>query len=114
MNITFSVGFTGTPDAEDQRAARHAIFTENTRRAALTPPGTPLPNSTAAEVRASYLSILTSQIANQHSTNITYAASRDGVAERFTTDELDQIRRNLVDRLNAGESKASIVADTAS
>lgn len=114
MNIAISVNFTGTPDAEDQRAARHIIALENARRAALTPPGTPLPTATGADVKASYLAILTGILTSAHTSYIAQSVSRDGVAERFTADELDQIRKNLVDRLNAGESKAAIIADTAS
>lgn len=113
MNVAFTIDFTGAPDAEDALGARHIIFLENQRRAALTPPGTPLPFATPAQVKSSYLSVLLATVASAHSSYIQQAKSAQGTALRFTPAQLDTIRGNLVTRLNAGESAASLVTDTA-
>jgi hypothetical protein len=54
------------PDEEDRRAMDLIINRENARRAALTPPETPLPNSTAAERRSSYESLLAPIMLDAH------------------------------------------------
>ena len=64
--ITFSVGFSGTPDEFDIAAARFVIDAENARRAAADPPETPLPDGTGAELKASYLGELESAVDNAH------------------------------------------------
>ncbi len=64
--ITFSVDFSGTPDEFDRAAAQFVIDAENARRAAADPPETPLPDSTAAEVKASYLGELGKAIDSAH------------------------------------------------
>lgn len=118
MNITLSVAFTGSPDAEDLLAARHAIFVENRLRAQRSAlpgatPETPLPTSTPAETKASYLAILTERATNHHKSYILEAQSEPAAKERFTPAELKQILANLVTRLNNGETAASIITDTA-
>lgn len=118
MNIVLSVTFTGTPDAEDVLAARHAIFVENKLRAQRSAilgatPETPLPTSTPAEIKASYLSILTGRATTRHASYILEAKSEPAAKERFTPAELQQILANLVTRLNNGETAASIITDTA-
>lgn len=113
MNITLSVDFVGTPDADDILAARHVIFLENQRRAALTVPGTPLPTANAANVRASYLTVLQATVTSAHLSYIQQAKSASGADVRFTAAGLESIRANLVARLNAGESEAALIADTA-
>jgi len=112
--ITFTIDFTGTVTADDQLAARHIIFLENQRRAALTPPGTPLPTATALNVRDSYLEVLTATLTSAHVSYIAQAKSASGADVRFTAAGLEAIRANLTARLNAGQTEASIIADTAS
>lgn len=117
MNIVLSVTFTGTPDAEDVLAARHAIFLENklrVQRSAMpgATPETPLPTSSAAEIKAGYLAILTEKAIGRHKSNILEAQSEPAAKERFTPLELKQILANLVTRLNNGETAASIITDT--
>lgn len=124
MNITFTnIDFTGTPDSDDRLAANHIVFlenkritTENARRAALSPPEPPLPllpTSPALALKSSYLGLLKSMLVAAHLSYIAQAKSADGTALRFTEEEQKQIRSNLIARLNAGESPASIIADTA-
>lgn len=114
MNVIFTVNFTGTPDGDDVLSARHAVFLENRMRSQLTPPGTPLPFSTPAELKASYLAILTARVTIFHMEKNTEAKSEAGVSQRFTLDQVAQMHGNLVARLNAGESADTIVIDTAS
>jgi len=61
------------PDAEDRLAMEYYIKEENTRRATLTPPGTPLPFSTAAERKASYEVLFNQSAADMHTHRINQA-----------------------------------------
>lgn len=67
---------TGSADEEDRRAIKLLIDQENARRAALDPPGTPLPDSTAAERKASYESVLALLLASAHASYIAQAGDR--------------------------------------
>ena len=112
--ITFtSLNYTGTPDADDQRAARYIIDQENARRAALDPPGTPLEKTPGSALKANYLHLLMDDVlTNAHLSYIGQA--NDAANDGFTDAQVDQIKANLKDRLDAGEDPAAIVADTAS
>jgi len=114
MNVVFTLDYSGSPDPDDVLAARQIIFLENQRRAALTPPGTPLSTANAASIKASYLSILLATVTNAHLNYISQSKSNAGIQVRFTDAELQQINSNLITRLNNGESSASIIADTVS
>jgi len=114
MNVIFTVSFTGTPDADDALASRHAVFLENRNRSQQVPPGTPLLFSTPAELKASYLVVLAAKVTDFHLNKIEEAKSEAGVSQRFTLAQVAQINANLVARLNAGEASATIVTDTAS
>lgn len=59
-----------TFDRDDREVANAAIAQENQRRALLTPPGTPLPNSTAAEMRTSYQTIMADRVMAVHQAGI--------------------------------------------
>lgn len=112
--ITFTLDYSGSPDASDILAARHIIFLENQRRSRLTPPGAPLPFANAAQIKASYLGLLLDQITAQHLSNANLAKGITGLAVRLTQAERDQLFANVTARLNAGETVAAIIADTAS
>lgn len=113
MNVVILVTYTGTADSDDALAARHAVFIENRTRAAATPPGTPLPFSTPAELKASYLIVLGQAVTKFHLESTVAAKSEAGISQRFTLAQVAQINANLVARLNAGEAAATIVTDTA-
>lgn len=113
MNVVFQLDFAGAADSEDVLAARHIIFLENQRRSRLTPPGTPLPFSNAAQIKAGYLGLLLAQITAQHLSNANLAKGITGLAVRLTQAERDQLFANVTARLNAGETVAAIIADTA-
>ena len=75
MAITLTVDFTGSPTEQDIRGAKRIIRLENERRAAdldengdpLLPP---LPDSTSAELKSSYLGLLEAIITNAHASYI--------------------------------------------
>lgn len=66
MPLAIAVTVSGTADESDLRAARFMVAQENARRAALTPPGTPLPTSTGAELRTSYQTVLSAVVVSAH------------------------------------------------
>ena len=112
MNVVFTVTFTGIADADDIRTAKQTIYVENQRLAALPTPGTPLATATLADVKASYLSILTARVTADHINNIRLAKSSFVMMTRFTATEVDQINANLIDQLNAGVTSAAVIAKT--
>lgn len=73
MAIVIATNVTGTVDTPDRRAMDAQIAAENARRAALEPPGTPLANSTAAERKSSYETILSARLAEVHASYIAQA-----------------------------------------
>lgn len=113
MAVIFSIDYTGTVDPDDLLAARHIIFLENQRRAALTPPGTPLLFSTGPQIKASYLATLLATVTSAHLSYVQQARSASGMDVRFTPAGLETIRANLVARLNAGETEAQLITDSA-
>lgn len=76
MNITFTgLDFSGAPDDNDTAAAELAVAAENAR---LQQAGDPLlPVDTPANLKASYLSILLTEVNNQHARNARSAADAD-------------------------------------
>lgn len=113
MNVVFTIDYTGTPDSDDVLAARHIVFVENRRRAALVPPGVVLPTGNAAQIKASYLSLLLELLTAQHLASIELSKSIIGLSSRFTQAERNQIFANITARLNAGETASAIITDTA-
>jgi len=111
MNVTLSVTYTGSPDTDDVRAAYQAVYIENQRRAAAIPPGTPLLTDTNANLKASYLTLLTAEAAASHVQRILLAKTQ-AIATRFTDAELKTIFGNLIDQLNGGATVAAVIAKT--
>jgi len=70
LAITVNVS---NPDAEDRQTMEYCIKEENTRRAALDPPGTPLPFATASERKASYEVLLSQAAAEMHTHRVNQA-----------------------------------------
>lgn len=111
MNIVFAVDYTGTADSDDVLCVTRIVRLENERRAALTPPGTPLATNNAANLKASGITVLNALLT---STWLSFIDQARGETVRFTSAQVDQIKANLNARLNAGEAAATIVSDTAS
>jgi hypothetical protein len=78
-NITFTLDFTGTPNSFDREAAIFAIERANSGRE------TPLPYSTGAELRASYLTVLLEGVESTHAAYQKAAAqeAQESAAERW-------------------------------
>lgn len=122
MNVVFTVSYTGTPDADDTAGARYAVILENGLRQQYNsanpalPPKLALPFSTPAEIKASYLVIILGIVVVRHLQNIREADldTETQVREKLTPAQYVQIVRNLNARLAAGETAASVVADSVS
>lgn len=67
----------------DRQAAIYMIEQENTRRAALTPPGTPLPLTSAAEIKASYEAVWVAIAQAAHLGHITQSAENNVTAKQL-------------------------------
>jgi hypothetical protein len=85
---------TGNADREDRNAMLHKIAEENTRRAALDPPGEVLPSSTVVEQRASYAIIMSMTANDVHRHNV----SQSDVA---TLRDVQQLWPNATDQQRA-------------
>lgn len=73
MIVSITSNVSGSMDTADKRAAEYVIGLENTRRASLTPPGTSLTFSTAAERKASYEAVLNMRLAEVHASYVQQA-----------------------------------------
>lgn len=112
--ITFTPpGFTGSASADDVLAANYAIGLENKGITDFLPPGVPLPTDGAANLKASYLTLVTAIITATHNKYITDAKTDTGLFTGFTQAQIEQMKANLLARAQAGEPVASIIADTA-
>ncbi len=106
-----STNFSGAPDDEDRRAAHFLIRVENARRAALDPPGTPLPSSTGAELKASTLTVMDQILTNAWTSYVQQAAGdKTGANE----DDWKAIKAAIRSRLDNGEAIANIITDVTS
>lgn len=108
--LTFAVSATGTATDDDRVVFRRVVAAENTRRGRQSPPGTPLPDSTASERRASFLEILTDRVQGRHARNITENLHLEAGTE-LDQDDRDRANRAFIARRALGESKADILAD---
>lgn len=80
MDITVNVSNLSNTD---RQAAIYMIEAENLRRAALTPPGTPLPLTTAAEIKASYETVFAAIDQAAHLGHIAQAAENNATARQI-------------------------------
>jgi len=74
--------------------------------------GSPLPMDTPANLKASYLFLLTEKTTQRHQANIVFSKSNDAVATRFTAAQIETIRINLITQLNNGATPAQVIAKT--
>ena len=75
MAITLTgLDFTGSPDDYDKDAANLIVDQENERRAALDPPLPLLPKATGAQLKSSYLIVLTDIVTAAHASYTSQAA----------------------------------------
>jgi len=66
-----------TFDRDDRDVALAEIAKENQRRSLLTPPGTPLPFSTAQEMRSSYQTIMAERVMAVHQAGVKAIAANN-------------------------------------
>lgn len=67
----------------DRDAGKYMIGLENERRAALTPPGAPLPFATAAEIKTSYEAVFNAIVQAAHLGHIAAAAENNATARQI-------------------------------
>ena len=72
----FTVNITNTNAGIDGQAARYIVALENERRAALDPPGTPLPLTPAGDLVTSYETVLAATVAAAHASYIIQAGEQ--------------------------------------
>jgi len=108
--ITFTIDFTGTPDDEDKLAALYRVRKYNEKQLSLEPPGTTLPTTPPAQLKASYLQLFADTVQTAHLSYAKQAA--EDLNNRFTPAQLQSIKNNLTKRLDAGEDPDAIVTDT--
>lgn len=105
MTITISVNVSGPMDQDDKRAMVTRIVEANKLRQA------PLPFDTAANIKASYETILREGDVAEHLTNIENASTATGLQfNGFSESDLKTIRQVLADKAQSGKSIASLVS----
>jgi len=100
--LVFTVDFTGAVSENDTTAAKYIIDIENTRLAGLDPPVAPLLNSTGAEIKASYLGLLSTLVTRTHDSYIQQAidkSSETANAEQLWKDATDSQRAAAITAL---------------
>lgn len=114
--ITFSgINFTGSPDSDDSRGAALAVLKYNADQLALNPNFVPLATTPASTLKTNYLTILLSYVTAMHNGFVAQSKTPSGITDiGFTAAEQQTMLGNLASRLLGGESKATIIADTAS
>lgn len=95
--LTFTVDWTGTPDAKDILAASLIVAAENQRRAALTPPLSPLPFGTNQEKSASYKTALAVIVAAAHASYIQQGTEKSHGDRKHAYDAAPQNVKTSVD-----------------
>lgn len=99
--LTFTVDWTGTPDAADLAAAKRIVANENSRRAALEPPGTPLAFEGAnnATKAASYKTALAYIVSQAHASYIQQANETTHAERKAAYDAANQSTKDQIDTL---------------
>lgn len=110
MTLAASAAFSGTLDPEDRRAALLAILNWNNSH-----PDRQLPLSTNAEIRQSYLTIMSETVASVHASNVQSSKSVSAATAAGLTDaQRDEILGAVIDRMLAKESFDTILTDVKS
>ena len=103
--LTFTVGASGAPAPSDARAIRYIV---NARNAQLLAAGqSQMPSGTAAELKNSYLQILSVEAKALHGANIAASVSADAL--KVTDEDLKSIRAAIADKLAGGTTAAQII-----
>ena len=103
-DITFSAGFTGTPNKWDRAVA---IWWIDHHNSGLAEGVTPLPKSTGPEIKASYLSIISGWITLRHQNKIDELISLNSVD--FTPRQRGRIFDKIHEKIAAGADVNAII-----
>lgn len=115
MNVALSVSGSGALDTEDRRAALMVIQRRNSLIADAIPPIPPLPTGTAAEIRASYITLLNDHMNAFHANNVAQSKTPEAAVQAgLTPDQLKEITGAVIDRIQAGTPYATVLADVQS
>ena len=106
--FSFDVTLGGTASPSGRRAMLLVIGNENAARVAAGNTNV-LPVATAADIRASYKSILVSTLTRAHQSYIEQAVAADAAVKAATEDAMKDIRAAVIDQINAGVSVSNLV-----
>lgn len=106
--FSFDITLGGVASKPDQRAMLFVIGNENSERAASGNTNR-LSTATAADIRASYKSILVTTITRAHASYMEQAVAADSAVKAATEDAMKDIRAVLIDQINAGVSVSNLV-----
>lgn len=101
MPITISVSISGSADEADKRAALLLVEAENTRRAAMDPPDTPLGTTPLATLATSYETVLQQMLDAAHLSYVQQSHDRtlDQQAKQLWADATDAQRAAAISAL---------------
>ncbi len=106
--FAFDVTLGGTASASDKRAMLLAIANENEARLNRNDTNR-LSTATAADIRASYRSVLIGRLNAFHIDTMNQAVTADAAVKAATEDAMKDIRAVLIDQINAGVSVSNLV-----
>lgn len=106
--FSFDVTLGGTASASDKRAMLLAVANENQARRDRNDTNT-LSTATAADLRASYKTVLLGRINAFHIDTMNAAVTADAAVKAATEDAMKDIRAAVIDRIAAGVSASNLV-----
>lgn len=106
--FAFDITLGGTARASDKRAMLLAVATENQARRDRNDTNA-LPTATAADLRASYKTVLLGRITAFHIDTMNAAVASDAAVKSATEEVMKDIRAAVIDQLAAGVSASNLV-----
>ena len=106
--FAFDVTLGGTASASDKRAMLLAIANENEARLSRNDTNR-LSTATAADIRASYRSVLIGRLNAFHIDTMNQAVTADAAVKAATEDAMKDIRAAVIDQINAGVNVTNLV-----
>lgn len=106
--FVFDLTLGGTASASDKRAMLMVIANENQARKDRNDTNT-LSTATAADIRASYKTILANRLTAWHIDSINAAVAADTAVKSATEEAMKDIRGALIDQIAAGVSVSNLV-----
>lgn len=106
--FAFDVTLGGTASPSDKRAMLLAISNENAARLSRNDTNQ-LSTATAADIRASYRSVLIGRLNAFHIDTMNQAVTADAAVKAATEDAMKDIRAAVIDQINAGVDVTKLV-----